>query len=271
MAAAVGLALTAPAGPVVVLPWLIILGLLFYSAFRVRRGRNLEARVQRVTDLAMLRRYVPSLRLAWQLLPAVSRNPELHLRTVVILGLNLDSVGACEAALVTYQYMLERLPKNHPGLAQLQAQAALAQLASDHLLDADATLRRLRDLENVEPANPVTATYHLARLAQMIRTHHDAEALPMAAGLVERLRPLGVEAGYGYGLMALAHHRVNLRRDETVADGTGETYNDESAAWWSKATLLLPVEALTHRYTELAALTADETVNTATRSPLPPA
>ncbi len=268
LVAAVIIAMTAPPGPAAMLPWLIILGLLFYSAARVRRARDLEARAARIQELALLRRHAMSLRLAWKLLPHVGRNPELHMRTVAIMALNMDLVGAAESSLVAYQYLLERLPKGHPGIVQIQVQAALAQLASDHLLDADATLRRLRDLDNAKQSNVATATYHLALLAQQVCTHHDADALPLAQGLVQKLQPLGVDAGYGYALMALAHHRVGQRQAE---DG-GEIRNHApaTAAWWSKATLLLPVDALTGRYRELEVLTADATLAGAVQRATPP-
>ncbi len=235
----------------VILPWVAVLGLMVFISFRVRRAREAEARATRTQELAMLRRYPEALRAAWTLLPAVSFNPLLHARTVALLAHALDRVGAYEPSLVAYDYLLQHLPEDHPTTFPLRVQRALVALLSDHLVDADTALRRLRGTPADEPGTPVGAAYRFAQLVQHVRTNHFGDAIDGFPNLVEDLRPLSTDAGYGYGLMALCHHR--LRRD---AAGAGPA-RTEARRWWEWATLLLPPAALIDRFPELAAV-ADE-------------
>ncbi len=114
---------------------------------------------------------------------------------------------------------------------------------------------------------PVTAGFRLARLIQDVRTHHFADALETSDELIDELRPLGVEAGYGMALMALCyhqHHRRQAEHTDTDTDaasaGTGGAPDtagpsDAVARWWQRATLLLPAPVLVDRFPELKVLT----------------
>ncbi|MEM6554001.1 MAG: hypothetical protein AAF750_17940, partial [Planctomycetota bacterium] len=126
----------------------------------------------------------------------------------------------------------------------------------DRLGDADEELRRVRGVVEgfgevgggasqatalrAEERERLAAGYAYAGLVQDVVTHHFAEAVERGDGLVERLRPMGMEAGYGYGLMALCHWKVG----------------DEAGArrWWTRAVLLVPGEALVGRYAVLGEL-----------------
>ena len=151
------------------------------------------------------------------------------------------------AAIVGYDSLLEHLPNDHPGAIQLRAHRALAALHSDRLADADDTLRQMRS--HVEPyANtPIGATYRLAELTQAVRTHHYSDPLERAEHMLDDLRPLGVEAGYGHALLALCHQEDRASRDEHAR-------REAVRRWWESATLLLPEAALLDRYPELRVL-----------------
>ncbi|MEX0776694.1 MAG: hypothetical protein WD042_13405 [Phycisphaeraceae bacterium] len=268
LVAAVVLAVNVEGGALAILPWLILLAMFIYSGVRTARLRTLEGRAIYVQELAMLRRHVESLRLAWRLLPSVTHLVELHTRTVALIGHNLEQVQAYESALAVLDYLLARMPADSPAAVQLRVQRAIAQLESDHLLDADETLRRLRDLADSQPPTTVSALWHLGRLLQQVRTHHDQDAADSAANLVEQLRPLGVEAGYGHALAALAQHRLAQRPQQAMPAAPPEDDDEparldpqqrrqEAALWWSRATLLLSVDALVDRFPELGELKRD--------------
>lgn len=226
------------------LPWLALVGVVVYLAVRVWRQRGLERRATRVQELTLLRHHAEAVRRAWTLVPAVTRQPNLYVRCVALLSQCLEHLKAYDAAMVGYDKLLEHLPGDHPAAIQLRAHRAMAALHSHRLADADDTLRQLRGRVEPYAQTPIGATYRLAELTQAVRTNHYADALEEADRLLEELRPLGVEAGYGHALLALCHREDRSERDE----------QDRRAAverWWRRATLLLPEAALVDRYPEL--------------------
>jgi len=128
---------------------------------------------------------------------------------------------------------------------------ANAALGADRLSDADDSIRRLRGAVEAFPDTTISATYRLAQLAQQVRTHHFAEGVKENDDLLDALRPLGVEAGYGHALMALCHYH-DPTQGETADDATA---HDAAKQWWGRATLLLPSHTLLSRYPELKPLT----------------
>jgi hypothetical protein len=281
--------------------WLLVLGLLFVLTGRVRRLRALERELVQAHELALLRRWPEALRRAWRLLPAAARVPELHGRAVALIAHTLDQLQAPEAAIIGYDYLLERLPAEHPAASQLRVQRALAHLACERLTDADDALRRLRsaaaaaqrgdesggDSGGDGPApsdaargalEAARATLHLANLVQCVRTGHCADAADLAPGLIAQLRPLGLDAGYGYALLALAYYELARRQRGPEAEGapavapdaTAPEVSDDAARWWARATLLLPPAALIARYPELAVLARDPHLAAATSASDPP-
>lgn len=233
------------------LPWLGLVVFMGVMAGRVKRNRALHQQVTRAWELALLRQYREALRRAWTLLPQVRDQPELHGRCVAVLAHALDELAAYEAATVAFDYLLERLPDGHPLAVRVKLQHAAASLSMDHLADADDALRRLRPTAEEKTDTQISASYHLARLIQDVRTGHFAEAAEHAEQTAEQIRPLGIEAGYGHGLLAyccdqLADHEPDL--------DAAAKLRDAAAKWWRAATLLLPPAALTHRFQELGPL-----------------
>ena len=108
------------------------------------------------------------------------------------------------------------------------------------------------------PGTPISASYRLACLVQQIRTHHFADAVQDSQNLVEELRPLGVESGYGHALLAFAHEPLASRVSaEALAEPEQlAAHASEARNCWSRATLLLSPEAIADRYPELAPLAA---------------
>ena len=259
---AMAVLLTAQEGWAALAALLVLVGLVTFNALQRRRVLALERQLVDVHELSLQRRWPQALATAWGLLPRLRRLPDLFARTAAFLAYGLDEQGQFEAAIVGYDFLLRHMPAEHPGAMLLMIQRAMAQLAVDRLTDADEALRRLRHLEQLPP-NGMSAAYRLAALCQIVRTQHFADAAELEEHLVERLRPLGVEAGYGYGLMALARWRANDAANQaspTDLSGAGPVPGagaglpgvPGAAEWWRRATLLLPVEALVRKFADLA-------------------
>jgi len=210
--------------------------------------RTLEHQVTYAQELSMLRHHEQTLRLTWQLLPQVATAAMLHNRVVAYLAYSLDQLKVFDAAIVAYDNLIGQLPPQHPGSVQLQIQRAIAQLQLEQLIDADDTLRRMRHMADTIKHTAVGASYRLAGLLQQVRTHHFAEAIEESGGLLEDLRPLGVEAAYGQALMALCYHQHG------GAEGAGGGGAQNSRLWWSRATLLMPPATLVDRFDELGTM-----------------
>ena len=229
-----------------VLPWLGAGGILVYLSARVNRLRQLGRRVARAQELAMLRHWPQALRMCWRLAPDLTSLPHLHSRVVTVMAMCLDQVKAYDSAIETYGYLVRTLPADQPGSVLLRIHYAITQFADGRLSDADATLARLRGVVEQFPDTPISATYHLARLTQQVRTNHWSDAVERSADMIRDLRPLGVDAGFGYALMALSYQKLEEHKRQGM--------NRHAKLWWLRATTLLPQRALIDRYSELASL-----------------
>ena len=245
LAAALVLLVVANEGWPQVLPFVLLIGLFVFTAYRSRLLVQLDAQVLRVQELAMLRHYPPAMRLAWRLVPRLTTIPPLHHRVVAFLAHLLDQVRAYEAAIIAYNFLLDGLPQDHPAAAQFEIHRAMAQLAIDRLTDADDALRRLRRHDDAQGQPATAAALRLAQLIQQVRTNHFDDLVASAPRLVDDLRALGVEAGYGHALVAYAYHML----DDEPPSGR------RAGPWWSRATLLMPASALVERFPELRAMT----------------
>ena len=233
-----------------VLPWVGLAWLFGHNGVRSRRAMSLEAQVRNSQEVAMLRRYPQALREAWRVLPLSVPAPNLHSQTVAMIAHCLDSLGCYDAAIVGYDYLLQRLPAGEPITVHIGVSRANAVLGAERLSDADDSIRRLRGAVEPYPDTTISAAYRLAQLAQQVRTHHFAEGAGENDDLIEALRPLGVEAGYGHALMALCYyHQYDGLETED------KPKHETARLWWGRATLLLPADTLLKRYPELVPLT----------------
>jgi len=247
MAAAIAAAVVLGGAYAAILPWVVLLGVFVFLAMRVRQARQREQGATRAQELAMLRHYPEAMRRAWLLVPQTTQQPNLYVRCVALLSQCLQQVKAYDAAIAGYDRLLDHLPREHPGAVQLRTFRAISALHADRLADADDTLRHLRGLVGPYADSAIGAAFRLAELTQHVRTHHYADGLERADQLLDELRPLGVEAGYGHALVALCHQEDRTARDETDR-------RQHVNLWWRRATLLLPEAALTDRYPELRKL-----------------
>lgn len=236
------LALTLGGPAAWLLPWIAFVGLIVYGGQRMRAVRRFDRRLTRAQELAMLRHHRPALRSAWRIIPELENHPAQQHRAVAVIAHVLDDLGAYDAAMVAYDRLLEDLPDGHPGAVHLKVQRVIAALSTHRLSDADDGLRRLRGTVEPFEKSPIGAAYRFALLYQSVQTAHYAEAIEESAGLVEALRPLGVEAGYGHALLAWC---FGQRNDEAAGDAA------QAALWWRRATTLLPAAAIAARFPEM--------------------
>ena len=250
-------------GPVfALLPLLALLGLAAYISSRTRAAMQLQQRVTRCWELAMIRRYRTALGQAWDLIPACQNNPELHGRVMTVVAHILNELGEVDAAEVAYRYLVDRLPPQHPLSLRLRVQRAIAALCSGRLADADDALRKLRGPTEQSKDPTLAGSYRMARLMQDVYTGHYADAVQNADQTAKDIQPLGIEAGYGHGLLALCFHRLAIRESVEQPEER-EQLNQLANRWWDKATLLIPTTALIHRHPDLRDLARDAGDNAA--------
>jgi hypothetical protein len=218
------------------LPLAAVGGVMAAGLARLRSRERLLQRTRRAQELAMLRYDRMALRSAWRLLPATVESPRLWARTLGVIAHTLEQLNQPEAALEAVRPLMDRQPAGHPGTVMMRLHRAVLELRVDHLTDADDSLRKSRSA--MQPSwngTAVDAAYRLARLVQAVATNRFADAPDELGGdAVDALRPLGAEAAYGHGLLALAHHHAG--RDE------------QAATAWRRATLFVPAEALIARF-----------------------
>jgi hypothetical protein len=167
------------------------------------------------------------------------------------MGQILDEVNRPETALVAYDDLLPKLPPKHPVTLQLRVQMAMAMLSEERLADADDAMRRLPDRAEAGPG--IEPGLKLLKLRQATMTYHWQEAADIAQdGLQEALRPLGFQAAPGYALAALA-----CRRSAELPGEDRQARLEQAGAWWNRASLLWPVQALAQHWPELAELADD--------------
>jgi len=244
LGAAMMVSMTVESDWAAVLPWLTIAVVFVGLAMKMRQTRRLEKRITEVQEMALLRQYDKALRVVWRMVPSLAILPVLHGQAVILIAHCLNQIRSYEAAIAVYDYLINRLPTHDPITAQLRLKLAAAQLATDRLADADDTLRRLRGQIETLNVPALEAEYRLVCLIQQVRTNHWSDAATQAnEHWIDQLRPLGLEAGFGYALLALSHLKQGSPQNPSE--------NDQAEAWWSRATLLLPVRVLVDRFEEL--------------------
>jgi hypothetical protein len=221
------------------LPWLMLGGLLFWLTQQRSQLVHAQRGVRHVMELTALRRPHDAVSVAWHLIPNLHRWPELHVQGVLLMGANLMSLRQWDAAIEAQSYLLDHLPPGHPTAHLLRAQRLMGLLREDRLADADSELRTLQRID----MDPLTAAIvKTASVMQQVKTHHDADALASVpqADAHPTFAPMGAEAGYAHGLLALAAHRTDQP--------------DLAQQYWTDATMLQPADRLLHDMPELQPL-----------------
>ena len=233
-----------PAAWLWVAPLALLAVVLLPAVIRGAQQRTRQARLKAFSEWALREHDAAALRLGWHLIRRLERVPAFQQQVIATMGVLLQRIGAAESAAVVWDWLIARAPEDAPQTAGWHLRRAMARLACDELADADQDVRRGR--RNIGQSAELDALLCWAELWQHVATNHDAEALRVGARALDRLRPLGVEAACGYGLLALAAHRAG----EAVPGGDAEG----AAEWWRRATLLMPPAAMARRCRPLADL-----------------
>ncbi len=278
--AAIGLALAfALFGPPLLgtlAPWLALGGVAIAAVRRARTAKRQAEALRRAEELGRLRRPADAFFAADALLDELVHEPGPSAGCVHLMARSLQALRRPDACRVATEVLLDRLPPHHPARAGVLLNRAIAEFESDRLADGDGTLGRVRSLMEVRAEEPAEdtpwidekepsgddtgdrrvglplpaadrsaaeearAALRAARLIQSVMTYHAADAVAdaeAAGGAEACFRPLGVDAGFAHGLLAWCHLKLH------DAEGT--------AAAWSRATLLVPANALVHRFPRL--------------------
>jgi tetratricopeptide (TPR) repeat protein len=243
-------------------------GVILFVISRARKIRNAETDSRRVHELTVTRQWRDAFELAWKTIPGVTQMPEQYARTLACMAYSLDQLKRYDSAIYSYKLLLEVLPSDHSFVTQVQTHMAIAMLANDELSDADDRLRKLR-LQAGRQTPVLKALISLADLIQITRTYHYADALAIEQNAEEMFRPLGVEAGFGYALLAYARQQLAEReiKQSAVADFTqslepgqeqpmppGQAHLQAADQLWGKATLLVSPQRIVDRFPMLSTL-----------------
>lgn len=245
LVAAVLLALTWANTALTLLIWLVLIGLFVAAMVRARSARQIEKTLANVQEFTLRRNHSQALRVVWQLIPQLDTQPQLHAKAVALLAHNLQQVRASDAAVVAFGQVISKLPEDHPASLQLRVERVMSLLACDQLTDADNSLRRLRYVLDKFPGTIISAGFCLGELYQQVRTNHFQDLLDNTTGVMDKLRPLGIDAAPGYAMIALACFAMRHTDEKLLAQAT---------IWWDRASLLQAPEALAGRFEELKAI-----------------
>jgi tetratricopeptide (TPR) repeat protein len=252
MGLGLGLYLAAPSGATALVLLGCVAGSLAWSAVLARASHQRRERLQQMHEKATLRRPEEALRIGWDLLPEVNESPLMYGSLLTTFGRCLSELQRDNAAMVCYDRLLESAPSNHPAAKHFACLRALAALFDDRLAEADDSLRRIR-VEDEPEGSPLRSTVGIARLLQQARTYRVDDIIENRGDAIDRMRPLGVEAGYAYALIAWAHEQ---RRRQPREHDDVHSLADQVRVWWERATTLLPAAVIARRLPETAELAA---------------
>lgn len=245
LAAAVLLALAWTNAALTMLVWIMLLGMFVSTMVRARGVREANRILNSVQEFTLRREHDQALRAVWGLIPQLRAQPQMHAKAVALLAHNLQYVHAFDASAVAFDEVIQKLPEEHPAACQLRVEQVMALLACDQLTDADNSLRRLRYVLDKFPGTTIAAGYHLAEIYQQVRTNHFQDVLDRRDDVMNRLRPLGIDAAYGYAMVALSCFHMRHTNPALLSQAT---------LWWDRACLLNSPTTLVSRFEELKAI-----------------
>lgn len=245
LVAAVMLALTWTNPALTLLIWLVLIGLFVSAMVRARSMKQMEQSLASVQEFTLRRNHMQALRVVWRLIPQLRAQPQMHAKAVALLAHNLGHVQAYDASAIAFDHVIDKLPEDHPASVQLRVEQVMALLACDQLTDADRSLRRLRYVLDKFPNSVISAGFSLGELYQQVRTNHFQDILDNTAGVMDRLRPLGIDAAPGYAMIALACFHMRHTDAQLLT---------QAGTWWERASLLMAPAAMAERFEELATI-----------------
>jgi tetratricopeptide (TPR) repeat protein len=216
----------------ILLSWLVVFGLLGAGWLRARRQRQARKTITLAWERVQLEQWAE----AEEALNTAMRRPIQsdadRGQAFMVMATLAERRGRFDQAAYIYERLLLGRIGDGYQLQQTQLAIANAKLRNEELTDA---VTLLDHLEKLSMPRALGAVYALIRLYQQVFMGHNEDAV---AELSERRslfrRFLSTRAGYGYGLLAAALHRLGR--------------HDEAAQFWLDATTLIPAAKLVAEY-----------------------
>ncbi|MCG8407946.1 MAG: hypothetical protein MI923_22325 [Phycisphaerales bacterium] len=218
------------------LPWLVLLLLLAVSWWTTLQQRQRRRMITKAEEHVQLEAWEQAERTLEPALQSPIRSSNDRCQAFMVLAALAEHNRQYESAARIYQtLLLERIGEGYQ-LQRVQLGLSSAKLRNEELADAVNLLDRLEKI-SMPPA--LQAVCQLIRLSQQVFMGHYEDAVENMADRQSLFRRfLSTKAGYGYGLLAAAHHRLGRL--------------DEAARLWLDATTLVHPERLVEEYDCLA-------------------
>jgi len=215
-----------------VIPWVLLTIILLISRWRASKRRRSNERVEQIWENAKLERWDA----VDTALPTTFNHPiydpTLRGRAFMIVAGLLESRKQHDVAGHIYESLLRRRMGDPLTLHQAQLSLASAKLRNEELTDAVQLIGRL---QKIEMPPPLRAIFEAVRLHQQVFMGQNEDAVDKISERRDLFRRhLSTRAGYTYGLLAAALHRLGRK--------------DEAQQYWHDATLLVPPAKLTDRF-----------------------
>lgn len=215
-----------------VIPWILLLIIAIISRLRVRRRQQSAKLVEDMWERAKLEDWDA----VGEAVPATFEqtiyDSSLRSRAFMILAGLLETRKQHDVAGHIYESLLRRRLGDPMTLHQAQLALASSKLRNEELTDAVNLIGRL---QQIEMPPPLRAIFEAVRLHQQVFMGQNEDAVAEISQRRDLFRRhLSTRAGYAYGLLAAALHRLGRK--------------DEAQRFWHDATLLVPPGKLTDRF-----------------------
>ncbi len=226
-----------PSVPAILLSWGVVFGLLAAGWLRAKRQRQARQSITRAGERVQLEQWAEAGELLDVAMRRSIQSDSDRCQAFMLLATLAERHGHFDQAAHIYErLLLERIGDGYQ-LQQAQLAIANAKLRNEELTDA---VTLLDHLEKISMPRALGAVYALIRLYQRVFMGHNEDAVAELAERRSLFRQfLSTRAGYAYGLLAAALHRLGR--------------HDEAAQFWLDATTLIPSQKLVAEYGALVA------------------
>jgi len=215
-----------------IIPWILLTIILLVSRWRARRRQRSTERVEQMWEDAKLEKWDAVEAALPTTLNQTIYDPTLRGRAFMLLAGLLETRKHHDVAGYIYESLLRRRLGDPLTLHQAQLALASAKLRNEELTDAVELIGRL---QKIEMPPPLRAIFEAVRLHQQVFMGQNEDAVDKISERRDLFRRhLSTRAGYAYGLLAAALHRLGRK--------------DEAQRYWHDATLLVPPAKLTDRF-----------------------
>lgn len=226
-----------PSVPAILLSWCVVFGLMAAGWIRAKRQRQARQNITRATERARLEQWAEAEEVLDEAMRRSIQSDSDRGQAFMLLATLAERHGRYDQAAHIYERLLvERIGDGYQ-LQQAQLAIANAKLRNEELTDA---VKLLDHLEKTSMPRALGAVYALIRLHQRVFMGHNEDAVADLSETRSLFRQfLSTKAGYAYGLLAAALHRLGR--------------HDEAAQYWLDATTLIPAQRLVAEYDVLVA------------------